>query len=70
MNKKINMELKSMNDELYSEFTVTELEQRLETDPLLLADIMLALICSGGYCSSSYSGGTCGGTYCASSFAE
>ncbi len=33
-------ELVSLNDELYTEFGVLELEQRLETDPLMLANLL------------------------------
>lgn len=33
-------ELVSLNDELYTEFGVQELEQRLETDPLMFANLL------------------------------
>ena len=38
MNKhfKPNEELISLNEELYSDYTIVELEQRLETDPLMV----------------------------------
>lgn len=46
-------ELVSLNDNLRSEYSVRELEQRLETDPLLLSgllsDIMPLCDCKKGY---------------------
>lgn len=36
-------DLVSLNQNLYSEFTIQELEQRLETDPLLLGDMLQLL---------------------------
>lgn len=33
-------ELISLNEELYTEFSIQELEQRLETDPLMFANLM------------------------------
>lgn len=33
-----NTELLSLNEELHTEFTIQELEQRLETDPLMFVD--------------------------------
>lgn len=47
-------ELMSLNDNLHSEYSVQELEQRLETDPLLLSallsdEIMPLCECRKGY---------------------
>lgn len=34
-------ELVSLNEELHTEFSITELEQRLETDPLMFANLLM-----------------------------
>ncbi|MDR2408562.1 MAG: hypothetical protein LBE13_10705 [Bacteroidales bacterium] len=47
MKKKTNLQLKKINEEgmislnqkLYNEFSIMELEERLETDPLLLSSL-------------------------------
>ena len=38
--KNINTELVSLNDELYDDFYVQELEERLETDPLIAGGLI------------------------------
>jgi hypothetical protein len=38
MKKKLTKEFVSLNGELYTEFSIQELELRLETDPLLFVD--------------------------------
>ena len=43
---KVN-ELVSMNDTLYDEYYVNELEERLETDPLMVGGLLNFLIESG-----------------------
>lgn len=58
MNKpfKPSEELISLNEELHTEFSIQELEQRLETDPLMFANLMdlsctvpgALVVCSNG----------------------
>lgn len=38
---KPNEELISLNEELHTEFSIQELEQRLETDPLMFANLLM-----------------------------
>lgn len=53
-------ELVSLNEELHTEFAIVELEQRLETDPLMLANLL-----SGGICTVEGAfGPICTGNYC------
>ncbi len=63
--KQTGSKLVSLNDELMSEFRISELEKRLETDPLVVAnpidgvgeDGTDCLICTDKYiyCSGQYS---------------
>ncbi|WP_065220148.1 MULTISPECIES: hypothetical protein [Butyricimonas] len=39
-NKERKDEIESLNDQLYDEFYVQELEERLETDPLLVGGLL------------------------------
>lgn len=62
---KKNEEMVSLNRSLEAEFEVTELEQRLETDPLLFIDILThgiepASVCDGyTNCVDGYDGSQC-----------
>ena len=60
MNKpfKPSEELISLNEELHTEFAIVELEQRLETDPLMLADMMARGLCDVAGALSLCSGGS------------
>lgn len=45
-----NTELLSLNEELHTEFTIQELEQRLETDPLMFVDFFQQSLQEGSPC--------------------
>lgn len=72
MNKpfKPGEELISLNEELHTEFSIQELEQRLETDPLMVAALLadgctLEDVCKSSEASFTY----CENNYCTSSHA-
>lgn len=44
-------ELISLNEELHTEFSIQELEQRLETDPLMFSNLLVHNV-TGGMCSN------------------
>lgn len=45
-----NTGLVSLNDELHTEFAIQELEQRLETDPLMFVDFFQQDLMADGDC--------------------
>lgn len=45
-----NTELLSLNEELHTEFAIQELEQRLETDPLMFVDFFQETMLMDNHC--------------------
>ncbi len=60
-------ELQPLNKKLYNEFTIKELEERLETDPLLLSSFLGDDLVRGCNCKKQCDQCTCnnGATICA-----
>ena len=59
---KVNDEMQSLNEGLWTDFSVEELESRLETDPMLMGNPLDASVefTEGGECFTCTMGFTCG----------